>query len=67
MGQLRLNILVIVLVGLSPVLSFGGAEEPPPPGEGICYKVFYEAYPYLLQFPPVYPLHLTSNKIPKPN
>ena len=43
MGQLRLNLLVIVLVGLSPVLSFGGAEEPPPPSEGICYKVFYEA------------------------
>ena len=43
MGQLRLNILVIVLVGLSPVLSFGVAEEPPPPSEGICYKVFYEA------------------------
>ena len=30
MGQLRLNLLVIVLVGLSPVLSFGGAEELPP-------------------------------------
>ena len=43
MGQLRLNLLVIVLVGLSPVLSFGVAEEPPPPSEGICYKVFYEA------------------------
>ena len=43
MGQLRLNLLVIVLVGLLPVLSFGGAEEPPPPSEGICYKVFYEA------------------------
>ena len=26
MGQLRLNLLVIVLVGLSPVLSFGVAE-----------------------------------------
>ena len=43
MGQLRLNLLVIFLVGLLPVLSFGGAEEPPPPSEGICYKVFYEA------------------------
>ena len=43
MGKLRLNLLVIVLVGLSPVLSFGVAEEPPPPSEGICYKVFYEA------------------------
>ena len=43
MGQLRLNLLVIVLVGLSPVLSFGGAEEPPQTSEGICYKVFYEA------------------------
>ena len=43
MGQLRLNLLVIVLVGLSPVLSFGVAEEPHPPSEGIYYKVFYEA------------------------
>ncbi len=43
MGQLRLNLLVIFLVGLLPVLAYGGAEEPPPPGEGICYKVFYEA------------------------
>ena len=43
MGQLRLNLLVTVLVGLSPVFSYGGAEEPPPPSEGICYKVFYEA------------------------
>ena len=43
MGQLRLNLLVIVLVGLSPVLSFGGTEEIPQPSEGICYKVFYEA------------------------
>ena len=43
MGQLRLNLLVIFLIRLSPVLSFEGAEEPPPPGEGICYKVFYEA------------------------
>ena len=43
MGQLRLNLLVIVLVGLSPVLSYGGAEEIPQPSEGICYKVFYEA------------------------
>jgi hypothetical protein len=32
--------MVIVLVGLSPVLSFGGAEEPLPPSEGICYKEF---------------------------
>ena len=36
MGQLRLNLLVIVLVGLLPVLSFGGAEEIPQPSEGIC-------------------------------
>ena len=43
MGKLRLNLLVTVLVGLSPVFSYGGAEEPPPPSEGICYKVFYEA------------------------
>ena len=43
MGQLRLNLLVIFLVGLLPVLAYGGSEEPPPPGEGICYKVFYEA------------------------
>ena len=43
MGQLRLNLLLIVLVGLLPVLSFGVAEEIPQPSEGICYKVFYEA------------------------
>ena len=43
MGQLRLNLLIIVLIGLSPVLSFGGAEEIPQPSEGIFYKVFYEA------------------------
>ena len=43
MGQLRLNLLAIVLVGLSSVLSYGGSEEPPPPSEGIWYKVFYEA------------------------
>ena len=43
MGKLRLNLLVTVLVGLLPVLSYGGAEEIPQPSEGICYKVFYEA------------------------
>ena len=43
MGKLRLNLLIIVLVGLSPVLSYGGAEEIPQPSEGICYKVLYEA------------------------
>ena len=31
------------MVGLSPVFAYGGAEEPPPPSEGICYKVIYEA------------------------
>ena len=35
-ANLRLNLLVIVLVGLLPVLSFGGAEEIPQPSEGIC-------------------------------
>ena len=60
MGQLRLNLLVIVLVGLSPVLSFGVAEEPPPPSEGICYKIFYEAnFNELIQLRP----HDYSSKI----
>ena len=60
MGQLRLNLLVTVLVGLLPVLSYGGAEEPPPPSEGICYKVFYEAnFKELIQLRP----HDYSSKI----
>ena len=43
MGQSRLNLLLIFLVGLLPVLFYGGVEEIPQPSEGICYKVFYEA------------------------
>ena len=39
----KLFLLFIVMVGLLPVLVYGGAEESPPPSEGICYKVFYEA------------------------
>ena len=36
MGQLRLNLLVIVLVGFSSVFDDGGAEEFSQPFEGIC-------------------------------
>ena len=39
----KLFLLFIVMVGMLPVLVYGGAEESPPPSEGICYKVFYEA------------------------
>ena len=41
----KLFLLFIVMVGLLPVLVYSGAEESPPPSEGICYKykVFYEA------------------------
>ena len=39
----KLFLLFIVMVGLLPVLVYGGAEESPPQSEGICYKVFYEA------------------------
>ena len=43
------EIIKTVLTGFSHgctdncTLAYGGAEEPPPPSEGICYKVFYEA------------------------
>ena len=36
----KLFLLFIVMVGMLPVLVYGGAEESPPPSEGICYKVF---------------------------
>ena len=36
MGKLRLNLLVIVLVGFSSVFDDGGAEEFSQPSEGIC-------------------------------
>ena len=39
----KLFLLFIVMVGMLPVLVYGGAEESPPPSEGLCYKVFYEA------------------------
>ncbi len=43
MGQLRLNLLVIVLVVLTPISVYGGAKESPQPSEGICYKVIFKA------------------------
>ena len=43
MESSKLFLLVSVMVVLTTVLAYGGAEEPPPHSEGICYKVFYEA------------------------
>lgn len=43
MNSTKLFLLVFIMYGLSPVLAYGGAEDPPPPSEGICYKYIYEA------------------------
>ena len=43
MKSFKQVLMFVVMVGLMPVLVYGGAEESPPPSEDICYKVFYEA------------------------
>ena len=43
MKSSKLFLLVSVMVVMTTVLAYGGAEEPPLPREVICYKVFNEA------------------------
>ena len=43
MASSKLFLLFFVVVGLSPVIAFGGAEELPIPSKDVCYKVIYDA------------------------